>query len=215
MFAVNHAKLVFRKKRFAVPVCVGILIVAGCETKPEKLSITPLTVSQDWIEPDWMSAHRIKGVAYQDAVYDCVVGAVELAEQQLDIALNIRPVRHVGDWDFGVIIIPNPSGTPPETFEVADSAQINCRVQHPFPDFGGHDATPTLYARMVDTRDCIIAHGFEVASPPDMNDWISLGGNWNPFSRLSHDVRNSTDTMNLLLEACPQSGPGWFVNVLQ
>jgi len=168
-----------------------------------------IEASVDWIEPEWMASHRATGQAYQDALYNCIVDELQLAREATGLVLNARPSRWQSGWDIGVFITPDANGTPPETFEIVDGVQDTCRERFPRPDFGGDEANHELYSRMLDTRACLIAHGFEIPDPPPEDTWVSTGGRWTPLERLPQTVQIS-ELGSRLMEACPQSGPNWF-----
>lgn len=189
-------------------------LVLGCSEQPviatTELGQAPvLQVTADWIEPDWMGSHRRIGDAYLDEIIACVLEELRHTSEVTGLDLNLGPIRTPGMWSFGIGMIPSPHGTPPEVFEIAQEVQDICRDRFPSPDFGGNDATPLLYQRMLDTRNCLVAHGFELPEPPNEESWIQLGGNWNPFQRLSATVRNDDELFKVALSACPQSGPVW------
>jgi len=74
--------------------------------------------------------------------------------------------------------------------------------------------TDTAYGRMIDTRDCIVAHGFEVPEPPSAetwkdSDWQSA---WNPYDDLVVGQNAlAQDKLFALAQACPQPGPNFQI----
>jgi len=83
-----------------------------------------------------------------------------------------------------------------------------CNELFPFPYFGGQIANPELYQRMLDTRECLIAHGQPVPEPISQESWIQRGGNWVPIS-VSSAMNRPAAEFRALERACPQSGPHW------
>jgi len=110
-------------------------------------------------------------------------------------------------------VLPHPA--PPEDVERLDNAVNACWEQLGLFSWAALPVDEAAYQRMVKSRECLIAHGFDVASPPTVDEWISGGGAWNPHSAawdelgaagLSRDESVWVE-MN---EACPQPGPMIF-----
>jgi len=168
-------------------------------------------VDPSWVEPAWMTSHRTIGNEYQNSLFDCVIHELELVVPPDVLAdLNVRPVRSQIGWDVSLMATPNPErSTPPDLFDLMGYAEDACRERFPRPDMGGFEATLELYERMLDTRACLIAHGFEMREPPDAETWIALGGTFIPQQQLPLSVRDSEEVI-YLYEACPASGPVWY-----
>jgi hypothetical protein len=143
-----------------------------------------------------MTSHREIGEAYQAAWSACITD------------LGFTPDKGIGG--FSVVIR---AATRGGSFSEMSAAADECNERYPAPDFGGHEATPELYARMLDQRECLIAHGQTIPDPPSEEEWLRRGGQWVPFSQLSNAIRSS-DLGAALSRACPQSGPFWVTHHL-
>jgi hypothetical protein len=106
---------------------------------------------------------------------------------------------------------------PPGVEEVLEAASEDCNSRIPLPDHQGSKALDSVaYDRLVELRACIVAHGYEVPEPPSEETWKDSSPNaaWNPYEatfRGPSGTRVSQDELRRLMEACPQSGPNYYV----
>lgn len=169
--------------------------VGACSIITEPTSPVKLDVDPSWVEPAWMTSHREVGEDYQWLMTACFE------------EFGLNPETGTG----GSTVVTRLGGSDlPIAEQMANSkaAADVCNARYPFPDFGGRDATPELYTRMLQQRDCLIAHGHDIPMPPTEDVWLRNGGSWVPFSQLPNDVIMS-DYGAALSRACPQSGPSW------
>lgn len=63
------------------------------------------------------------------------------------------------------------------------------------------------YERMLEARECLVVHGFEVEQPPSFEVWREQTPPWNP-----HSVFETSDlpieVIEGIMQQCPQSGLG-------
>ena len=176
-------------------VLVG-LSISGCVIADQPVSSATIIADEAWVEPDWMTSHREIGEAHQAALAACI-------EEH-----GFTPDKGIGG--FSVVVR---AATIDGSFSEMYAASAECHERYPFPYFGGHEATPELYQRMLDQRSCLIAHGQDIPEPPTEETWLNSGGRWIPFSQLPERIRSS-EIGAALSKACPQSGPWWATDHL-
>lgn len=187
----------------AVPALIlGFAGLAGCSVPGDGMA----SVSE-WEEPAWMAQVRQQDEAFQSAMIAC------FAEYGLEAT------RQIGGGDVGIHFTTDDGSIPeipPGVQAIIDEAAEDCNARVPLPD---HHTSKTLddaaYERMIDLRDCIIAHGYDVPEPPSAEVWIDSGleAAFNPYVAIllgPSPIRIPEDELRSLMEACPQSGPNYF-----
>lgn len=103
--------------------------------------------------------------------------------------------------------------------ELVEATAKDCNARVPAPDHYHSGLDDASYQRMLDVRACIIAHGYDVPEPPTAEAWKDSSPSesaWNPyeatFGRAS-GVSVSFSEVRSLMDACPQSGPSFYVEV--
>jgi hypothetical protein len=151
----------------------------------------------DWVEPGWMATVRQQYEEYVIAERACY-GEHGVKGDENPFGGPIAIV-----WDNSV----------PGMREIVDIAAAEC--DHIVgPDIWYADADQASYLRMLDTRECLIAQGYEIAEPPSKDVWIEQPSPWNPYETIlsfSSPIfqRLSRDELQQLVTDCPQSGgPG-------
>jgi len=100
----------------------------------------------------------------------------------------------------------------PATQALADKAGTECNARYPL---SANKAKPTVdaaaYQRMLQTRECLIAHGYAIPDPPSEVAWIDAGmyGAWNPYVEFigsGAQYKIPEATLFALDAACPQPG---------
>jgi len=159
------------------------------------------TVNPTWVEPGWIAQVRQANEEYQAGQIACYA------------EYGLTPVKATG----GEVLFENLPNDP-GTQALLETAGVDCNARVPLPAFK-NDKTmdAAAYGRMLDTRNCIIAHGYTVPEPPSMETWIDSGPSsaWNPYSYVSS---SSTDAglsaLAALDQACPQPGPNFIASSL-
>ena len=126
---------------------------------------------------------------------------------------GLEGVRLIGGGSVGFLDLP----TDPATQQVAEAAAADCNERVPLP---ARRQGPKLfddehYQRMLDTRSCIVAHGFEVPEAPSAQTWkdSDVATAWNPYGVLFDGPSGqpiSMHDLSALMDACPQSGPNYY-----
>ncbi len=108
-------------------------------------------------------------------------------------------------------------GPPPGIDAVLEVMADDCNARVPLPE---HSIDKTLdeaaYGRLLDTRACIIAHGYDVPEPPSFATWRDSGLQWawNPYTAVfggSSGASATDEELRALDIACPQGGPNLVV----
>jgi len=184
-----------RIKKFITPLLlVGTLLLSACATPAEAFS--PV----DWVEPGWMAAARQSVEEYQTAFMAClaergVVGVSSLTSATVGIS---APRGADGNFDRAL-------------HDLGTAANNYCLETIPWPEhypqppnFTIH-TSPEAYERMLDVRNCLIAHGIEVPEPPTMERWMESSMPWSPWN--TPDIMQRHELfLHELSRVCPQDG---------
>ena len=160
-------------------------------------------VAVDWVEPGWVAQARQEIEEYQNAFVACMRANGADAEVSIGGVVSGFAVTIDGD------------GRPiPGIEEVLLEATDICG-DIPSPEHWGLPMDEQAYERMLDVRECLIAHGYEVSEPPTLEMWLGQGPSnaWNPYLNLfpGHAASPlSDDELIALLRVCPQSGFGFL-----
>jgi hypothetical protein len=115
----------------------------------------------------------------------------------------------------GTVMVSTPLGLDgnidAESSALNDAAQMLCsgRILPPthLPQPPYFEINPTLqdYYRMVDVRNCLVANGINVSTPPLASVWLAQAEPWNPWVKVTFQT-DSEDTLRNLMNFCPQDG---------
>jgi hypothetical protein len=108
---------------------------------------------------------------------------------------------------------------PPGQEELINTALEECdkRVQPPVSR--ASSLTPEAYAKTLEVRACVIAHGFELPEPPTLDVWLEQEEfAWNPYTVLMDptitpkDRQPTRQQLEELTITCPQApGPRYGI----
>ena len=161
-------------------------------------------VAVDWDEPGWVAQARQEVEDYQNAFVACM--RANGADAEVMIGGNV----------IGFAVTIDEEGLPiPGIEELLENATDTCGEQVPRPAHWGHSKDEQAYERMLDVRECLIAHGHEVSEPPSLEAWLgqSPANAWNLYLDLFPGHAASPlpdDELIALLRVCPQSGFGFL-----
>ncbi|MDR2723284.1 MAG: hypothetical protein LBB54_06125 [Cellulomonadaceae bacterium] len=155
-----------------------------------------------------MAQSRQEVEEYQAAFLSCLA------------ALGVQGQPTIG----GVVnaTVPAKDGKPvPGAIELAEEAMSNCSEHVPEPSLWAAPADRDDYQRMIDVRDCLIAHGFPVPEPPSAEVWLEQRRDsdqiaWSPYTAIfgddkaGHVEQFSREELTEINVACPQNGTGGF-----
>jgi len=171
-----------RKGYFTI---IGVTLgVLGCGTGSQEPTV-------EWIEPSWFAVARQENEQYRISMESCLH------------SFGFETITSVAG--IPTILISNP--IPPGVSELANEALQECAEQA--PDRSLRTATrldEAAYSRMLDERNCVIAHGFQIPEPPSFESWRETSTPWTAFGYLG--ARPGRDALLKLNHACPQSAPG-------
>lgn len=172
---------------------LGIVGLTGCTVQADQPEASP-----DWVEPGWMTQVRQANDEYQSAMLACY------AEHGLE------GVRSMGGG-VGFVNLPQDAATQ----QLVDETAQDCNARVPHPEYRlDKTLDDAAYQRMLEARECIIAHGYEVPEPPSAETWkdSALAFAWNPYRELASGVSTiSADDVYAVEQACPQPGPNFYV----
>lgn len=166
------------------------LTLAGCSQSGNRDDVSA------YIAPGWMAQARQEVEEYQSAMMACFA-------------------------EFGVEGDPTPGGEvlvsyrggedgelAPGVQELVETALTECSERVALPSLWTAPADADAYQRMLDSRDCLIAQGYEMPEPPSMEAWIESGfAAWNPYQELTGPdapVQPSLAEIERLTQECPQ-----------
>ena len=149
-------------------------------------------------QADTSSAHSLSPAA--DVVYKC------LSDKGWEVSIS---------WDGGIEATGDDVPDAQRDLFEADSDEcwgvIDERVQAMAPD-----AISKVYDQELATRDCLIAHGLNVDSPPSRQQYIDTfhGERWMAYSASDVDtIAQDPEAWQKLSEDCPQ--PSWALGAEQ
>ncbi len=187
--------------RLALALVLGSTALAGCGGAGGDLEAAP-----GWEEPGWMIQVRQENEEYQTAMVSCYA------------EYGITGTKSMAGT-VGVMFTDADGGPPPGIDAVLEVMAEDCNARVPLPEHSADKALDeAAYGRMLDTRECMIAHGYDVPEPPSFATWKDSGLQWawNPYSAVfggPSGASISNDDMMVLDRACPQAGPNRAVFV--
>lgn len=128
---------------------------------------------------------------------------------------GLTPVKATGGEVLFAFGPDNPRPDDPAWETWFETAAADCNARVPLPE---HSVDKTLdasaYERMLDTRACIIAHGYTVPEPPSLETWLDsdMSSAWNPYMYLIPGKSFTQADLLALDQACPQSGPNFVAS---
>jgi len=193
----------FHRKVMACGLALGCLFLVGCtatQNQPVATqggpTVSTPTVNPTWVEPGWMAQVRQENEEYQAGQIACY------AEYGFTAVATMA--GGVGEWN-----VP----TDPGTQALLQAAADDCNARFPPPAYQDDKTlTAAAYGKMLDTRNCIIAHGYTVPEPPSQETWMDSDVNsaWNPYTYVNPVSTDAgQDALDALVQACPQPGPNY------
>lgn len=183
--------------RIAVMCGLGVVAIAGCAVDDYESLESPV----GWEEPGWMAQVRQQNEVYVSAMESCYD------------EYGLESTRGIGGGDIGFLNLPDD----PATQKLFEDSATDCNARISQPEYRQDQAlTDSAYERMVVTRECMVAHGYQVPEPPsketwkDSDPWYTA---WNPYEVLvgAGAMEVTDDELRALNEACPQPGPNFQV----
>ena len=160
-------------------------------------------VAEGWSEPGWITLARQQMEEYELAMVSCL--------EEHGVRAEVSLGGHVGAFGH----THNDDGTEiPGAIDALLAASDACdSVER--PEHWQLPQDESAYERMLDVRECLIAHGQEISEPPSMEVWIDQGPGqaWNPYRDLMPGWSANPlpdDELIALFAACPQSGHGFM-----
>ncbi len=113
---------------------------------------------------------------------------------------------------------------PQDEVALLDKASTDCNNRVPLPEFKlNKTLDDAAYQKMLDLRQCIVAHGYPMPEAPSAEVWkdSELAYAWNPYSEfngmggmgLGAPIKIADADLFALADACPQPGPNYFARV--
>jgi len=94
--------------------------------------------------------------------------------------------------------------SPVELARLESQAMRECLNRVPYPPHWHNLPTEQDYQRMLENRECLIAHGLAIREPPALEAWLIT--RWNPWSAAINDNGLGIPEIEQFMEACPQHG---------
>ena len=183
---------------FSAIVVALTVMFSGCATASE----ADASVG-GWVEPGWMAQFR------QEMEEDAIAWVNCYAEFGVEAFIGpsfmvLFPSDYVND------------PTLPARSELRAKADMECFERLGQMRWWAVEIDVDAYQRMLDSRDCVIAHWPDVPipEPPSAEAWIEDHGQWNPHRQWFHAMgqdrslpRVTQTVWNELNDICPQPGP--------
>jgi hypothetical protein len=177
-------------RRLVVPLLAVALVLAACGSDDHTQA--PADMAQ-WTEPAWMVKDRQDAEELSSKIRSCLLDQGWASTVERDgsfsgeVGLGDEANRFMEDQRVCAS-------------SVREEMELT-RLVHDDAFFR------TLYARTLDTRDCLVAQGVKVSEPPSEDAWIEAirAGDatvWAPFD----DVQGTDDEFYALFDVCVQAG---------
>ncbi len=151
-----------------------------------------------------MAQARQQEEEYQAAMVSCLAG------------YGVKGIESVGGT-VGTGGVTDANGNlDPGLEKLNEQASTACNAQVPAPDLWTAPLDDAAYQRMLDVRQCVIAHGYPVPEAPSEETWKEQQGPWNPYQVLMDPQitpqaqQPHIGEYEALMKACPQSGAGIY-----
>lgn len=131
---------------------------------------------------------------------------------------GLEATRIIGGAVGFVDLMDEDGQMPPGVEDVLEAAAEDCNSRVPLPEHrSSRTLDDALYQRVIESRECIVAHGYDVPEPPSAETWKDSDPNlaWTPYLAM-FDGSGPTipqDELRSLMDACPQSGPTFYAEV--
>jgi hypothetical protein len=210
--AVSLNSSLIKKFTAALFICSSFLLTgcarsAGAAIVAEEnaqVELTPI----NWIEPYWMPIVRQANEDFADAWIECLAGHGAVAQ------------RFIGNGATGQVLTQDENrqfdSSQSESFWRAGDLcypLISPPAHHPQPPYYRDlPRTWEAYQRMLDVRNCLLAHGFNIPEAPPLDRWQVSPRPWNPWNPEPHSMNYNFQAMLseselwALMNACPQDG---------
>ncbi|ACZ30615.1 hypothetical protein Xcel_1587 [Xylanimonas cellulosilytica DSM 15894] len=129
---------------------------------------------------------------------------------------GLESVRSIGGGTVGMVNLIDETGQVPAGVQArVDAAAAECNARVPLPEHQSWAFDGAAYQRMIELRECIVAHGFEVPEAPSEEAWKDSepASAWNPYEAMLGGARGASTTQDevaALMTACPQPGPSYY-----
>jgi len=172
-------------------------IMAGCA------SPQPLENSHSvWVEPDWFAQAREERDAIANWSRECLTQYGGTAQNHIASGLPFNSDVETTEEEHAAITEAIESGVHP--MEVCFRSFLDSDA---FPSFW-NQLDEASYQRMLDTRECVIQHGYAIPEAPSFERWVATFGQWGAFGFINSEI--SFDEAVELNYACPQAFPSLF-----
>lgn len=181
--------------RFTDLGCALVLLVAvtSCSAGAGHHGAAESRPTPEWTAPAWMAEAQDADEKLGSKIASCMAQEGWVEERTLSGSYQAT--------------LPSPEDAPRYRADrrTCESAVRDVMGIHPRT----HDDAffQTMHAHVLDTRDCLVAHGVVVSEPPSQDAWIEdlRSGSadvWAPFN----DVTGSQSDFYELFDLCPQAG---------
>ncbi|ACZ32174.1 hypothetical protein Xcel_3174 [Xylanimonas cellulosilytica DSM 15894] len=130
---------------------------------------------------------------------------------------GLEAVRSIGGGSVGFLDLGGGTGQIPAGVQArVEAAAAECNARVPSTDYREWAFDGAAYGRMIELRECIMSHGFEVPEAPSEDTWTDTEPTsaWNPYDAMFSSggaPKFTQGEVAELMEACPQSGPSYYV----
>ena len=149
--------------------------------------------TSEWTAPAWMAEAKDADETLGSKIASCMANEGWIEERTLSGSYRAT--------------LPSPDDGPRYRADRRTCESVVRDVMEISPKTHDDAFFQTMYARALDTRDCLVAHGVVVSEAPSQDAWIEdlKSGStdvWAPFN----DVTGSKNEFYELFDICPQAG---------
>ena len=144
-----------------------------------------------------MAQARQEVEVYQNAMISCLE------------EFGVRGIATIGGTVGTGGLVDDDGLQPAGAEELRSKAFDECHDRVPAPHLWDAPLDRNSYDRVIESRDCLIAHGIEVREAPTFEVWRDQSVPWSPHEVLYDLVGQLSDEeLHALVSACPQPGGG-------
>ena len=197
----------------------SLIVVTGCTSAADRSDTSspqpgdagnndPIVVGSEWVDPDpswvepeWMAEAREEIQRTQTEMLSCLAASGIQGVPDIGMGVVSLPTARDADGNFDRALMDHFIEVSDKCNETLDT--IPAQFPQP-PDFTVN-VTLDSYQRMLDVRDCLIAHGQPIPEAPQFEVWNPRLPTSNPWN-FADFIGPNTDNLARLMTACPQDG---------
>ena len=183
-------------RQAAILAVTAMLPLGACASQADAVDFEAI-----WVEPGWFAQYR------QDLEEHALLYTACFAEHGIETTIG-----GTGLPEFPVLDLLDPASE--ALGALFTYAGYDCFHRYGMLSWWSMPVDAQAYQRIIDSRSCLVALGYDVPEAPPLEIWLEMDGDWNPhgelydFRPLQPGGRGWTEGEWFFInERCPQPGP--------